>query len=159
MVWTSFFFTGWSAVLLVIGSGLAAWWRLGFREGFTIGIAGLVSLITDVFKIAVNRPRPSLDQVQIIGINHGNGYPSGHTFFATIILGILAYLLFTHLKNRGTRIVSLVVMIMLMLMVGTSRIYLGAHWPSDVFGGYILGGFFLTILIYGRRRLEQAANT
>jgi membrane-associated phospholipid phosphatase len=148
MSWASALFTSYPAALMVVGVGIFIIWRLGLLEGIMIWMAGLISLINDVFKWAVDRPRPSADQVQIIGINHGNGYPSGHTFFATIFLGILAYILFTRLKSRNLRIFFVVVLILLNLFVATSRIYLGAHWLSDVLGGYIIGGFFLVLLIW-----------
>jgi undecaprenyl-diphosphatase len=162
MVWTSNLFTSWPAALMVTGIGLLIGWRLGRKEGILIWVAGLISVINQAFKILINRPRPSPEQVQIIGINHGNGYPSGHTFFATIILGIIAYLLFTHLKQKNLRILSLILIILIILLVGTSRIYLGAHWPSDVLGGYIFGGLFLTLLIWSSRwwkKRSQIKNT
>jgi membrane-associated phospholipid phosphatase len=149
MMWTSWAFGDWRAALLVIGAGLLVWWKLGRFASIMILIAGLISFLNEGFKDAVNRPRPSPEEVQIIGINHGSGYPSGHTFLATIFLGMLAFLLFTRLKNRLLRILSLVVLIPLALLVGTSRIYLGAHWPSDVYGGYVIGALFLTLLIWG----------
>ncbi len=148
MEWVSLVFGDWHAAFLVIPAGILVWWGLGGLEGILVWGTGLISLINDAFKLAVSRPRPSPEQVQVIGTNHGNGYPSGHTFFAIIFLGFLAYLLFTHLRNYSLRIISLAILILLMLLVGTSRIYLGAHWPSDVLGGYLIGGLFLTILIW-----------
>ena len=47
---------------------------------------------------------------------------------------------------------SLALIIILILLVGISRFYLGVHWPSDVLGGYVVGGFFLTVLIWGYER-------
>ena len=155
MVWTSYLFTDLPAALIVIITGLIVGWRFGKLEGTLIWIGGFISLFADAFKLVINRPRPSSDQVLIIGVNHGSGFPSGHTFFATLFLGLLAYLLFTHLKPKYLKIISLVILILLMLLVGTSRIYLGAHWPSDVLGAYILGAFFLSILIWGDQRLKR----
>lgn len=153
MEWTSFIFTKWPATLMVIVAGIIVGWRLGRRAGFMVLVAGILSSIDEAVKLAVGRPRPSPEQVQILGtdllgMNQGNGYPSGHAFFATIFLGFLAYLLFTHIQNRRLRWFSLIILIMLVLLVGASRIYLGAHWPSDVLGGYIIGGFFLSILVW-----------
>ena len=158
MEWVSFLFGDWRAALLVVPAGVLVWWKLGKLAGIAVWISGLISILNDLFKFAVDRPRPSLEQVQIIGINHGNGYPSGHTFFATLFLGFLAYLLFTHLQNRVWRIVSLILLISLILLVGSSRIYLGAHWPSDVLGGYLLGGLFLTLLIWSYKSLKSRSR-
>lgn len=149
MVQISWIFGDWHAMLLVIPAAILVWRFLGRPQGIMILAAGLISLLDAAIKLGINRPRPTPFQVHIIGINHGNGFPSGHTFFATIFLGFLAYLLFTGLKNRHQRILSLIVLIFFALLVGTSRIYLGAHWPSDVLGGFVIGGFFLTLLIMG----------
>jgi membrane-associated phospholipid phosphatase len=158
MVWTSWAFGDWHAVFPVIAAGLLVWWILGRLEAIMIPLAGIVSLINEVFKNAVHRPRPSAQAVQIIGINHGNGYPSGHAFFATIFLGLLAYMLFTRLKSRILRAFSLVALTLLALLVGASRIYLGAHWPSDVYGGYVIGGLFLVLLIGGYEWWRRKAS-
>jgi undecaprenyl-diphosphatase len=149
MEWASLLFGDWHAVLLVIVAGMLVWWQLGRLEGILIPVAGLISLINYVFKIVINRPRPSPDVVRVLISEQGKTFPSGHTFFATIFLGILAYLFFTHLKRRSLRVLSLVIFVMLILLVGISRVYLGAHWPSDVIGGYIVGGLFLALLIWG----------
>lgn len=147
MAGISWIFGDWHAALLVVPAGALIWFFLGRPPSLLVFAAALISLLNDAFKLAVNRPRPSPEQVHIIGINHGNGFPSGHAFFATIFLGVLAYLLFTYLKKNSLRVFSLAVLILLALLVGTSRIYLGAHWPSDVLGGYIVGGLFLAVLI------------
>ena len=152
-------FTYYPAGLITAAAGILAFWRTGVLEGLIVWMAGLISLIAEVLKWALNRPRPSADQVQIIGINHGNGYPSGHTFFATILLGILGYILWTHLKNRILRILSLTVIVLVNLLVAASRIYLGAHWPSDVLGGYIFGGLFLALLIWLYELLKVRLKT
>jgi membrane-associated phospholipid phosphatase len=161
MAWASLLFGDWHAVLLVIPAGILVWWRIGNLEGLAVWGSGIISLVNELFKIAVNRPRPSPEQVQVIGTNQGTGYPSCHAFFAIIFLGFLAYLLFSRLGKRSLRILSLIFFIMVMLLVGTSRIYLGAHWPSDVLGGYLIGGLFLTLLIWsyeflkGRLRIKK----
>jgi membrane-associated phospholipid phosphatase len=141
-------FTGYPAALMLAAAGILVVWRIGILEGIMVWLSGIIILLNDLIKIAIDRPRPSPEQVQIIGINHSSGFPSGHTFFATLFLGILAYILFTRLKKRKLKILSLILLILLNLAVAFSRIYLGAHWLSDVLGGYIVGGLFLTLLLW-----------
>ncbi len=147
MAGISYLFATWRAGLLVLFTATLFWWRFGWLEGIMIALAGLASLLNTLIKVLVGRPRPTAEQVQILAIETNLGFPSSHAFFSTLFLGMLAYLLFTHLKQKRWRILSVILLSLLVLLVGTSRVYLGVHWTSDVLGGYIIGGFFLTILI------------
>lgn len=65
----------------------------------------------------------------------------------TTVFGFLFFLGLVHFKASLTRDILLFVSAFLVLTVGISRIYLGAHWASDVLGGYLLGGFCLNLTI------------
>jgi undecaprenyl-diphosphatase len=147
----SFVFGGWPAVLVVVAIGMIVWRRLGRLEAIMIPMAGLISLVNTALKLAVHRPRPSADLVRVLSPEQGNGFPSGHAFFAILVLGLTAYFIFVNLKNRILRTLVLAGFIALILSIGTSRVYLGVHWPSDVIGGYLIGGLFLTALIWSHR--------
>ena len=147
----SFIFGGWSSVLVVVAIGIVVWWRIGRLEAFMILVGGLMTFVNTALKVAINRPRPSADLVHVLYSEQGNGFPSGHAFFAILILGLTAYLISINLKNRALRMLVLAGLIALILLTGTSRVYLGVHWSSDVIGGYLIGGVFLTMLIWFHR--------
>jgi undecaprenyl-diphosphatase len=147
----SFIFGGWSSVLVVVAIGIVVWWRIGRLEAIMILVGGLITLVNTALKLAINRPRPSADLVHVLSREQGNGFPSGHAFFAILILGLTAYFISINLKNRVLRMLVLAGLIALILLTGTSRVYLGVHWPSDVIGGYLIGGVFLTALIWFHR--------
>jgi undecaprenyl-diphosphatase len=147
----SFIFGGWFAVLVVVATGIVVWWRIGKLEAIMILVGGLITLVNTALKLAINRPRPSADLVHVLSPEQGNGLPSGHAFFAILILGLTAYFISINLKNRVLRMLVLAGLIVLILLVGTSRVYLGVHWPSDVIGGYLIGGVFLAGLIWFHR--------
>ena len=144
----SFIFGGWRSALMVIITGIIVWWQLGRVEAIMIPVGGLLTLINEVLKPIINRPRPSGDLVHILSHELDNGFPSGHALFAIVILGLVAYFTFNNLKNQGIRVVVIVGLIFLILLVGVSRVYLGVHWLSDVVGGYFMGGVILTALIW-----------
>jgi undecaprenyl-diphosphatase len=147
----SFIFGGWSSALVVVIIGLLVWWRIGRLEAVMIAVGGLLTLVDTPLKLAVGRPRPPADLVHILSPEQGNGFPSGHALFAVVVLGLLAYFAFVNLKNRTIRMVVLAGLIALILLIGTSRVYLGVHWPGDVIGGYLIGGILLTALIWFHR--------
>jgi undecaprenyl-diphosphatase len=147
----SLIFGGWPAALVVLAIGIVVWWRVGRLEAIMIPVGGLITLVDTPLKLAINRPRPSADLVQVLSRAQGSGFPSGHAFFAILVLGLTAYLICINLKNRILRMLALAGLIILILLIGTSRVYLGVHWPSDVIGGYLIGGVFLTALIWFHR--------
>lgn len=132
MQWISFIFTGWSSVLLVVIIGIVLWWRIGRLEAILVAVGGLLTLINGALKLVINRPRPSAALVHVFVQEQDSSFPSGHSFFAIVILGLLAYFVFVNLKNRVLRMVVLVGLIALILLVGTSRVYLGVHWPRSL---------------------------
>jgi undecaprenyl-diphosphatase len=153
----SFFFGGWGTVPVIIVVLTIAWWRFGRLEALLILIGMALTLVTTVLKPIINSSRPIVDVVlntpaaiafRVVSQQPDNGFPSGHAFFAIVTLGLLDYYSFITIKKRILRTLTLLCLIALILLVGVSRVYMGDHWPSDVIGGYLLGGIFLTALIW-----------
>ncbi|MGN6380911.1 MAG: phosphatase PAP2 family protein [Gaiellales bacterium] len=121
-----------------------AWWRDGrdWRPGLVLAAAlGGGTALYNIFKPIFERPRPpAADAVQTY--SHWS-FPSGHATQAMAFYGMLAFLIaFRHGRRATPWVVSAVVI----LVVGATRIYLGAHWFSDVLGGYALGGCWCALV-------------
>lgn len=104
-------------------------------------------LISESIKFVVSRPRPDSSLVQKM-VNAGNfdSFPSGHVLFFMGFYGFLLFLIFSKMR-KGLRKMLLVFFLMLLIAAsGLSRIYLGAHWFSDVAGGYIAGTIWLVLM-------------
>lgn len=108
--------------------------RLGLAAAATIGLA---SLANSSIKLAVERQRPSL--FPPIVSESGYSFPSGHSLSAMIAYGVVAVLVARTSLPRWLRVAAIAVLGVLIGVVGLSRVYLGAHYPSDVIGGYLLG--------------------
>lgn len=104
----------------------------------------LSTIINNIVKIIIRRPRPEYITV----VEKTFSYPSGHTMASTTLYGILLYLLLKSNLKKTYKIVFGIILGNLPLLVGISRIYLGAHFFTDVFGGYLLSGIILTIIYY-----------
>ena len=104
-------------------------------------IVGIVAVLGDyTLGEVVGRTRPLADKPI-------PSYPSGHVFGATVAFGFLGFLAVHYKLKRGLLIPFLAFLATLVLSVGPSRVYLQAHWPSDVAAGYLLAALWLLVLI------------
>lgn len=96
---------------------------------------GIAYLINNAAKASFARTRPSFSTVFIDPRSYS--FPSGHAMVSTAVYGLSAYMLARALPRYGTliRIIASV----LVFMIGVSRMYLDAHWPSDVLAGFAAG--------------------
>ncbi len=116
------------------------------REAFFIVILpAIAGLANELIKALVDRPRPS----GTIGMG-ANSFPSGHTIYAMVICGCIFFLAPRVLKWPVAVWITQSLMVLFIVLMGISRIFLEAHWPSDVLGGLLLGGPILApgIFIY-----------
>lgn len=144
----SYIFDTAGSFIIVAAIALLVWWRTNWREAVLVLTAGILAATSSLFKAIIGRPRPSPDLVTVFSPPDTSSFPSGHSFFVVIVLGLSAYFVVTRLQNKVLRVSILSILIALVLLLGISRVYLGAHWPSDVIGGYFTGGVFLTALIW-----------
>lgn len=114
---------------------------------FAVSIALFSS---SLLKIIIDRPRPVASLVDVYTTMNDKSFPSGHTMTYTVVFGFLIYLLAKKSKNKLVKYSLATLLIIPIVTIGFSRVYLGAHWMSDVLGGYLLGSFWLyfTILYY-----------
>jgi len=106
-------------------------------------------LLAEVLKVLVGRPRPPtfiMDLPPLFKSIDQYAYPSGHVLLFVVFYGFMTYLSSKYLTD-WVRSISISICISLIVLIGPSRIVLGDHWMSDVMGSYIIGAFWLIILI------------
>ncbi|WP_237721536.1 phosphatase PAP2 family protein [Paenisporosarcina sp. TG20] len=122
-----------------------------------LGVIAGANLLFYTLKQMFARARPDLNQLIEVG---GYSFPSGHSTNAVAFYGILSFILWRHVRTKSGRTIVVISSISTILMIGLSRIYLGVHYPSDVIGGFLVGGLWLTITIwlyqyYKERKYEK----
>ena len=136
----------WFLTIFSMGLILVRWFKKKDKWGvlfFIIGIGG-GGLLTKLLKYYYGRERPSIDEaIDAIGYS----FPSGHSMGSLIFYGFLSYFLFRSKFKRKIKWVALFFCCVLFILIGISRIYLGAHYPSDVIAGYLAGSIWLILCI------------
>lgn len=102
-------------------------------------------LLNTLLKELITRPRPDI-------ISHGtdaalSSFPSGHTMMSTVVFLTLGALLSMASNDRRTKVYILFWSILLPLMIGISRLYLGVHWPTDIIAGWVAGATWALICL------------
>lgn len=137
-------------------------WRREWYWLLWLGIASPGGMLLNVLtKYAFHRDRPAfLDPIVTLT---SYSFPSGHTAAATMFYGTLAAYLMPRLKTTTQRVLMLAVALAIVVSVAFSRIYLGAHYLSDVLAGFAEGIAWLAICMVAvatlrRRHLALSAN-
>ncbi|MFI7542280.1 bifunctional DedA family/phosphatase PAP2 family protein [Actinoplanes sp. NPDC049599] len=154
--------TGWlTAVMRVVtmmGSSritvvvlLLAWFVLARDEyrwstaAMVLTVAAGTNVLVDAIKLLITRTRP--DIADLLTAAPGYAFPSGHSAQAAATYGLVAYLLAGRLRRWEHRVGGWAGAVLLMLLVGFSRLYLGAHWLTDVLGGYALAAVWTALVV------------
>jgi undecaprenyl-diphosphatase len=87
-----------------------------------------------------------------------HSFPSGHTALALSVWGLLAYLWIAASRSWVERILVVLLLLAWISIIGTARVRLGSHWPSDVIAGGVLGIAWLAVVILALRRGESGAE-
>lgn len=119
------------------------------RWFITIDLVG-VTLVNQVIKHIIRRPRPNV--LRLVE-ESGYSFPSGHSMVSMAFYGIIIYLVYKNVSNKYLKWILIILLSLLILSIGFSRIYVGVHYFTDVAGGFLLGLAYLIIYIniYNKR--------
>jgi len=149
-------FTALGEPTVLIAAGVACWLWLWYAGRARLGLALLlVALVgrglSEIQKFWVARPRPDLEPHLVVV--QTRSFPSGHAassmiFYLTLALALAGGTRWARLAAAGA--------ILLSLLIGTSRVMLGVHWPSDVIGGWAFGLLWVLVALVPAERLLRA---
>ncbi len=153
--------TSFGSPLVVTGVTVAMALYLLWRRRF-YWLAALVlsvpggALVNRLLKEAVHRARPHVgDPVLTVA---GYSFPSGHTLMASVLYGVVAACVCAHTRDWRLRVLTVVSASVLVALVGVSRVYLGAHYVSDVLGAAAEGLAWLSLTLTAVYTIWQRRN-
>ena len=137
--------------LIILTAILLVFWKDEKEKVFIPINLGAIALLNFILKMAIKRNRPT----DMLIKQGGYAFPSGHAMLSVAFYGFLCYLIYRQVKNKALRIVLLIIMSLLILLIGFSRIYLGVHYLSDVLAGYLLGLIYLIVFIEVKEKMKN----
>jgi undecaprenyl-diphosphatase len=145
-----------SEVLWIVGIAVGIYFLLR-RERLRLGvwIAALVGgeALNWLLKQWFARARPQFDDPLAVALFYS--FPSGHAMMSLIMYGLLAYFVWLSTPHRWVRVLVTTALILLILLIGFSRLYLGVHYFSDVLAGFAAGGVWLSFCISAMNLLHE----
>ncbi|MFD8255927.1 phosphatase PAP2 family protein [Streptomyces werraensis] len=136
-------------VVLMLRRPAARW-----TAGWLVVVVALATAVQQGLKAALGRERPVWSDP--VDTAHYAAFPSGHAMTATVVLGLLLWLLHRHGVGPVLWRTALVVTVVSVAGVGLTRVWLGVHWPTDVLGGWLFGALTVVAAIIVHRRLRPA---
>ncbi|MBU1129654.1 MAG: phosphatase PAP2 family protein [Nanoarchaeota archaeon] len=101
-------------------------------------------VLEKIIKFLFDRTRPGIQLIQDLE----NSFPSGHSVFAIILFSLIIYFYKDKTKNVFRKCLFILVNVLLILLVGFSRIYTNLHWFTDVVAGFALGLFVFNVVLF-----------
>lgn len=124
--------------IAVVAALVGLFWRKVRGAAWTLPIAVIgAGILIQGVKLIFRRPRPTLFHPLL----HESGYsfPSGHSLISVVVYGLLGYFVMHLFRRHAARIAVAIVSILLILLIGLSRVYVGVHFPTDVLAGWTAG--------------------
>jgi undecaprenyl-diphosphatase len=158
------------AAYLVLAVGVVVLWRSRHHLSALLLIVTLVGGrgVIGLLKTFYDRPRPALfgTEIHALGMRfdypESASFPSGHALTAVMVFGTLAYLVARLEPTRHMRQATLLGALLLIALIGFSRVYFGVHYPSDVVAGFLAGlvwssfcAFAIEVVAYFRPRTRE----
>lgn len=125
---------------LAVGLG---WGGANYPLLYAGGMVLFTLLVGSAVKIVMRRTRPVTEYVSRMWFK-SYSFPSGHSVGAVVAYGLIAYLAWQFASPLTYAIAG--VAVVLMALIGISRVYLGAHYPTDVIAGWLLGAAGLMVI-------------
>ncbi len=149
--------------IALIVAGLV-WWRVTgawWEPMLVLGALALATVLGLILKNFYDRPRPLEDFQSVPGVEESFSFPSGHTIGAATLVLVTGYLAWRGDRHARTLVGWAVGALLLTLLVGGSRLYLGYHFLTDVLGGVCVAVFTLGVVagVDRHRRVRKAAAT
>ena len=115
------------------------------KKWYSEAIYLLVNIITapilvTILKYVYDRQRPSLTHLVV---ENGLSFPSGHATASVMLYMSLVIICWQRIKQDYLKYIPLVIAVVMIVLIGISRIYLGVHYPTDILGGWLLSGSWL----------------
>lgn len=137
---------------------IAALWLVDRRSGLLMALGSIGSFLDEFVKDVFARHRPDPNLVHVLNPVTGYSYPSGHAVFFTWLAFMLAAGLAPRVR-RPWRVPLWAAAVFLALIACTGRVWAGAHWPSDVLGGFVMSlGWSAFVLWIPERWLPRPAS-
>jgi membrane protein DedA with SNARE-associated domain len=130
------------AFIAVLVALLWLWGKSYYIIPLFIAITGSEGF-TYLGKLAFHRPRPEL----AVYAEHSFSFPSGHATTAVAFYGFVGYLLARFAQSGDRKVNISFITILIIIAIGFSRVYLGEHYISDIWGGYLVGAMWLIIAV------------
>ena len=146
-----------NAVVISTGTALLGLWFTKRKRWnqlvFLISAIGGAAFLNLLLKNIFLRPRPTFPQAYLV--DTGFSFPSGHAMLSIAFYGMVAYFLLTTLKNRQTKVLVIIGLVMVSTLIGFSRIYLGVHYLTDIFAGWAAGILWLAVCFLGKELIDH----
>lgn len=141
----TFLGSGIARVIFFLGTTFVLFRRKLTRENWLLFLAFVIGpLLTGFLKNLFERPRPSENALLLLD---SYSFPSGHSLCSLLFFGVMGYCFTKVVSQHWQKVTILLLSVLLSIVIGVSRVYLGVHYPSDVLAGFAAGSIVIFFLL------------